>query len=87
MTRTGLADLIYKSSSEGAQAIVASLDSSQLTLAARGQVYFVNGEPGGYASSESASFDAAIQLWKHLFAPELEGVVDLPKGWGPKGVE
>jgi hypothetical protein len=38
LTRTGLANLIYKSSSEGAQAIVASLDSSQLTLAAREQV-------------------------------------------------
>jgi NAD(P)-dependent dehydrogenase (short-subunit alcohol dehydrogenase family) len=87
LTRTGLANLIYKSSSEGAQAIVASLDSSQLTLAAREQVYFVNGEPGGYASSESASFDAAIQLWKHVLAPEFEGVVDLPKGWGPKGME
>jgi len=87
LTRTGLANLIYKSSSEGAQAIVASLDSSQLTLAAREQVYFVNGEPGGYASSESVSFDAAIQLWKHVLAPEFEGVVDLPKGWGPKGVE
>ena len=87
LTRTGLANLIYKSSSEGAQAIVASLDSSQLAPAAREQVYFVNGEPGGYASSESASLDAAIQLWKHVLAPEFEGVVDLPKGWGPKGVE
>jgi NAD(P)-dependent dehydrogenase (short-subunit alcohol dehydrogenase family) len=87
LTRTGLANLLYKSSSEGAQAIVAALDSSQLSVATREQVYFVNGVAGGYASSESASFDASIQLWKHVIAPAFEGVVDLPKGWEPTGVE
>ncbi|KAL3811441.1 hypothetical protein ACHAXA_007596 [Cyclostephanos tholiformis] len=87
LTWTGLANLIYKSSSEGAQAIVAVMDSSQPTPATRNQVYYVNGEPGGYASSESASFDDSIKLWKHVLAPALEGVIDLPKGWGPKYVE
>lgn len=87
LTRTGLANLLYKSSSEGAQAIVAALDSSQLSVATREQLYFVNGEAGGYASSESASFNASIQLWKHVLAPAFEGLVDLPKGWEPRGVE
>ena len=87
LTRTGLAYLMYKSALEGAQAIVAALDFLQSSSATRDQVYFVNGEPGGYASSESASFDDSIKLWKHVLAPAIEGVVDLPEDWGAKYVE
>lgn len=82
LTRTGLANLIYKSSSEGAQAIVSALAYAPSVAATKEQVYFVNGKPGGYAASESTSFDASIQLWKLLLAPEVEGAVELPKGWG-----
>jgi NAD(P)-dependent dehydrogenase (short-subunit alcohol dehydrogenase family) len=46
LTRTGLANLLYKSSFEGAQAIVSALDFLQPASATRDQVYFVNGEPG-----------------------------------------
>eukprot|EP00571_Detonula_confervacea_P011112 CAMPEP_0172307738 /NCGR_PEP_ID=MMETSP1058-20130122/8518_1 /TAXON_ID=83371 /ORGANISM="Detonula confervacea, Strain CCMP 353" /LENGTH=466 /DNA_ID=CAMNT_0013019981 /DNA_START=21 /DNA_END=1421 /DNA_ORIENTATION=+ len=82
LTKSGLAKLIYKSSSEGAQALVSALDSASLTTSSKEQVYFSNGQPGGYASSESASFDASFQLWTYVIAPEVEGVVDLPEGWG-----
>ncbi|KAL7532486.1 hypothetical protein ACHAXR_004665 [Thalassiosira sp. AJA248-18] len=85
LTKTGLANLIYKSSSEGANAIVSALDCFSSTSLSKGQIYFVNGQPGGYAASESASLDASIQLWKYVLAPEVEGVVELPEGWGLAG--
>lgn len=81
LTKTGLAGLIYKSSSEGAQAIVSALDYSP-TIISKEQTYFVNGQPGGYSASESTSLDASVLLWKRALAPEVEGVVELPKGWG-----
>lgn len=82
LTKTGLAGLIYKLSSEGASAIVSALDHNPSTAASKEQVYFVNGKPGGYAASESNSFHDSVQLWKDVLAPEMKGVVELPEGWG-----
>ena len=83
---TGLANVIYKSSSEGAQAIVSALDyaplpSTRFASSKEEQVYFVNGMAGGYASAESSSLHASLLLWKYAMQPELEGVVDMPKEW------
>ena len=83
LTKTGLANLIYKSSSEGARAIVSALDySPPSTASAKEQVYYVNGKPGGYSADESISIDASNQLWKCVLKPEVDGFVELPKGWG-----
>lgn len=82
LTQTGLANVIYKSSVEGAKAIVSALDYAPSTVAAKEQVYFVNGMPGGYASSESTSLHASMQLWKYVLQPELEGIVEMPQKWG-----
>lgn len=81
LTRTGLANAIYKSSSEGAHAIVSALDYAPPSVAVdeREQVYFVNGMPGGYASPESASYYSSLLLWKCALKPELEGFVEIPK--------
>ena len=81
LTRTGLANLIYKSSFEGAQAIVSAINYSADDTANKEQVYYVNGKPGGYSASESTQLDASKQLWKCVLKPELEGV-NLPQGWG-----
>jgi len=85
LTKTGLANLIYKSSTEGAQALVAALDSPSSAVKTEEQVYFVNGRSGGYAASESVSIDASLRLWKYVIAPEVVGVVELPQGWGLDG--
>ena len=82
LTKSGLARLIYKSSSEGAQAIVSALDSAPSLSTEK--VYFVNGQPGGYAASESTSIDASIQLWEHVLAPDVEGIAHIPEGFGKR---
>jgi NAD(P)-dependent dehydrogenase (short-subunit alcohol dehydrogenase family) len=95
LTTTGLANIIYKSPVEGAQAIVAALDDAAAAAVAtevvshndtiQKQMYYVNGKPGGYASSESVSMDASIQVWDHVIAPALiKDHFVLPKGWGNK---
>ena len=76
---TGLAGLIYKSPSEGAQAILACLDHSPITNNDE-QVYFVNGEPGGYASPESRDLHQSELLLDRIIAPELRGIVKFPEG-------
>ncbi|CAM9648385.1 unnamed protein product [Heterosigma akashiwo] len=81
LTRTGLARLIYKTSTEGAQAILAAVDFDQSTPKRKGQVYFVNGKPNGYAAPESTSMNASFRLWRCVILPEIEGVVNLPEGW------
>ena len=80
LTKTGLANLIYKSSSEGAAAIVSALNYSA-PVTTNDQVYLVNGKPGGYSSLESVSLEASNQLWNIVLKPEVDGVVELPKGW------
>eukprot|EP00804_Cyclotella_cryptica_P007313 CCRYP_002563-RA/>CCRYP_002563-RA protein AED:0.04 eAED:0.01 QI:0/0/0/1/0/0/2/0/384 len=78
--RTGLAKLIYKTPEEGAQAIVGALDFS-LRPSPGGQqpqTYFVNGQPGGYATPESQDHLAAMELWRRVIASEISGVVNLP---------
>jgi NAD(P)-dependent dehydrogenase (short-subunit alcohol dehydrogenase family) len=94
LTTTGLANIIYKSPVEGAQAIVAALDDAAAAVATevvshndtiQKQMYYVNGKPGGYASSESVSMDASIQVWDHVINPALiKDHFVLPKGWGNK---
>ena len=79
LQKTGLAGLIYKSPSEGAQAILACLDHSPFTNNDE-QVYFVNGEPGGYASPESRDLHQSELLWDRIIAPELRGIVKFPEG-------
>ena len=79
LTKTGIANLIYKSSSEGAAAIVSALSHSAPVT--NDQVYFVNGKPGGYSTLESVSLEASNQLWKIVLKPEVDGIVELPKGW------
>lgn len=85
LTSTGLANVIYKSSAEGAHAIVSALDyappTSARDAAEKEQVYFVNGMPGGYASPESASFHASLQLWEYVLQPELKGKIGIPDNW------
>ena len=88
LTTTGLANLIYKSPVEGARAIVAALDDETTEVVSpnnatiRKQMYYVNGKPGGYASSESVRMDASIQVWDHVIAPALvKDHFALPKGW------
>jgi NAD(P)-dependent dehydrogenase (short-subunit alcohol dehydrogenase family) len=85
LTSTGLANIIYKSSSEGAHAIVSALDyapsSSARVADEKEQMYFVNGMPDGFASPESASFHASLLLWKYVLKPELEGVVEMNDEW------
>ena len=73
---TGLAGLIYKSPVEGSQALLAALDHPAGT--SEEQLYFVNGQPGGYASPESRDLQQSQQLLDRLIAPELEGIVQLP---------
>ena len=88
LQKTGLARLVYKSPSEGAQAIISALDypalvSSSITKGtSKDQIYFVNGQPGGYAASESRDVDASIQLWEKVISPEVQGLISLPEGWG-----
>ena len=79
LTKTGIANLIYKSSFEGAAAIVSALNYS--TPVTSEQVYFVNGKPRGYSASESVSLEASNQLWNIVLKPEIDGVLELPKGW------
>ncbi len=79
LQKTGLAGLIYKSPLEGSQALLAALDHPAGT--SEEQLYFVNGQPGGYASPESRDLQQSQQLLDRLIAPELEGVVQLPDGW------
>lgn len=79
LQKTGLASLIYKSPSEGAQAILACLDHSPITNNDE-QVYFVNGEPGGYASPESRDLHQSELLLDRIIAPELRGIVKFPEG-------
>jgi NAD(P)-dependent dehydrogenase (short-subunit alcohol dehydrogenase family) len=79
LQKTGLAGLIYKSPSEGAQAILACLDHSPITNNDE-QVYFVNGEPGGYASPESRDLHQSELLLDRIIAPELRGIVKFPEG-------
>ena len=79
LQKTGLAGLIYKTPLEGAQAILAALDHPATNN--NEQVYFVNGQPGGYASPESRDLQQSAQLFDRIIAPELEGKVQLPEGW------
>jgi len=79
LTKTGIANLIYKSSSEGAAAIVSALNYSAPVTS--DQVYFVNGKPGGYFALESVSLEASNQLWNIVLKREVDGIVALPKGW------
>ena len=79
LTKTGLANLIYKSSSEGAAAIVSALSYSAPVT--NEQVYFINGKPGGYSASESLSLEASNHLWNIVLKSEVDGVIELPKGW------
>ena len=79
LTKTGIANLIYKSSSEGAAAIVSALNYS--VPITNDQVYFINGKPGGYSSLESVSLEASNQLWNIVLKPDVDGVIELPKGW------
>jgi len=79
LKKTGLAGLIYKSPTEGSQALLAALDHPAGT--SEEQLYFVNGQPGGYASPESRDLQQSQQLLDRLIAPELEGIVQLPDGW------
>ena len=81
LTKTGIANLIYKSSSEGAAAIVSALNYSAHIHITNDQVYFVNGKPGGYSASESVSLEASNQLWNIVLKPEVDDVIELPKGW------
>lgn len=87
LTTTGLANVIYKSPVEGAQAIVAALDDTTTQVVSHNdtvqkQMYYVNGKPDGYASSESVSMDASIQVWDHVIVPALiNDHFVLPKGW------
>ncbi|KAL7549729.1 hypothetical protein ACHAWF_012995 [Thalassiosira exigua] len=83
LTKTGLAGLIYKSPSEGAQAILGALDYAldpTETTSLGEQVYFTNGRPGGYAAPESVDSEECRRLWDRAIAPEVEGVVEMPKG-------
>jgi len=80
LTKTGIANLIYKSSSEGAAAIVSALSHSAPVT--NDQVYFVNGKPGGYSTSKSVSLEASNQLWDIVLKSEVDGVIELPTGWG-----
>ena len=74
---------IQKFLREGAQAIVSALDYVPTAEGTnKDQLYFVNGKPGGHVALESTSLEASSQLWKYVLAPEIEGVVDLPDGWG-----
>lgn len=79
LKKTGLAGLIYKSPSEGSQALLAALDHT--AESSEEQLYFVNGQAGGYASPESRDLQQSQQLLDRLIAPELEGIVQLPDGW------
>ena len=79
LQRTGLAGLIYKSPTEGAQALLATLDHP--VGKSKDQLYFVNGQPGGYASPESRNLNQSKQLLERLIEPELEGILQLPDGW------
>jgi NAD(P)-dependent dehydrogenase (short-subunit alcohol dehydrogenase family) len=79
LQKTRMAGLIYKSPSEGAQALLACLDPSPITNNDE-QVYFVNGEPGGYASPESRDLHQSELLLDRIIAPELRGIVKFPEG-------
>jgi len=79
LQKTGLASLIYKSPTEGSRALLAALDHPAGT--SEEQLYFVNGQPGGFASPESRDLQQSQQLLDRLIAPELEGIVELPDGW------
>ena len=79
LQKTGLASLIYKSPTEGSHALLAALDHPAGT--GEEQLYFVNGQPGGFASPESRDLQQSQQLLDRLIAPELEGIVELPDGW------
>ena len=79
LQRTGLARLIYKTPTEGSQALLASLDHPAGTN--EEQLYFVNGVHGGYASPESRCLQQSQLLLERLIAPELEGILQLPDGW------
>jgi hypothetical protein len=42
-------------------------------------VYFENGKPGGYATPESRKHVEALKLWTTVIAPEMKGLMSLPK--------
>lgn len=75
LRKTGLANLIYKTPLEGAQAIIAALDYVSKGQS-ESQVYFENGKPGGFATHESRDYSAAGKLWNHVIEPELRGVME-----------
>ena len=79
LSKTGLAELVYKTPLEGAQSLVAALDFSQkmLTMSTE-QIYFENGKPDGYATPESRDYSASSKLWNYVIAPEVEGSISLP---------
>jgi NAD(P)-dependent dehydrogenase (short-subunit alcohol dehydrogenase family) len=75
--KTGLANLIYKTPLEGAQAIVAAVDYS-LEGPRKEQIYFENGQPGGFATHESRDHLAALKLWNQVIQPAVKEWVKIP---------
>ena len=75
LRNSGLANLIYKSAFEGAQAIVSALD--HLSSASKVQIYFENGKPGGYATQESRNYSSSLELWEIVISPEIEGISEV----------
>jgi NAD(P)-dependent dehydrogenase (short-subunit alcohol dehydrogenase family) len=75
---TGLASLIYKTPLEGARAIVASVDYSSARGPRNEQIYFENGQPGGFATHESRDHLAAMKLWNEVILPSVKEWVEIP---------
>jgi NAD(P)-dependent dehydrogenase (short-subunit alcohol dehydrogenase family) len=75
---TGLASLIYKTPLEGARAIVASVDYSSTRGPRKEQIYFENGQPGGFATHESRDHLAAMKLWNEVILPSVKEWVEIP---------
>jgi NAD(P)-dependent dehydrogenase (short-subunit alcohol dehydrogenase family) len=80
LERSGLARLLFKSPSSGATTILTAAHAPRTPPAEWGErsrwsrgwkrgPYFVNGRPGGFASRESRSLEAAERIWKDIIEP------------------
>lgn len=83
--RIGLHKLLYKMPPEGAATILAALDHGYQPPAThpKPQVYYVNGQPGGYASVESNNLESSLQLWNEWLGPavqEADGFDEVQEG-------
>jgi len=76
LERTGLYKWMFKSPSSGATTILAAaLDYN----ATHKDLYYVNGRPGGYRSSESQNLDLAKSMWQTIVEPLAN--IHLTDGW------